>query len=66
MQLFSVSQKSFAELTIDFITELSEIDYQKKIVDTIFIIIDRFTKYSQFISVSTIINIAEFVELFYN
>ena len=66
MQLFSVSQRSFTELTINFIIELFKIDYQEKIIDTIFIIIDRFTKYFWFISISTIINIAEFAELFYN
>ena len=53
-------------MIIDFIIELSEIDYQEKIVDTIFVIVDRFIKYSQFISISTIINIVEFTELFYN
>ena len=66
MQLLFVSQRSFAELTIDFITELFEIDYQEKTVDTILVIINRFTKYSRFISVSTIINTTKFIELFYN
>ena len=51
---------------MDFITELFEINYQEKTVDIIFVIIDRFTKYSWFISISTIINIAELAELFYN
>ena len=66
LQLFSVSQKSFAELTIDFITELSEIDYQEKTVDIILVIINKFTKYSWFISISTTINTTKLAELFYN
>ena len=52
-------------MIIDFIIELSEIDYQK-IIDTIFIIINRFIKYFWFIFISIIFDIIKFAELFYS
>lgn len=66
LQSLPVPQRPFAELTMDFITGLPEVDYQEKTVDAILVIVDRLTKYSRFIPVSTTINAAELAELFHD
>jgi hypothetical protein len=50
---------------MDFITGLPPVLYEGKVVETIFIIVDKFSKWSLFIPVPLTINIAELAELFH-
>jgi hypothetical protein len=53
------------QLSMDFITGLPESRYRGQLVDSILVIVDRFSKYSFFYPVATTITAAELAELFY-
>jgi transposase InsO family protein len=61
-----VPTRPFAELTMDFITGLPPVWVEGKLVDAILVIVDRLTKYSRFLAVSTTITAGELAELFYS
>jgi hypothetical protein len=50
---------------MDFITGLPPTIYRDKIVDAIFVVVDRYLKWSVFLPVSTTINAAELAQLFH-
>lgn len=51
---------------MDFITGLPETIFKNEIVDSIWVVVDRFSKWSLFFPVSTTINAAKLAELFHN
>jgi hypothetical protein len=60
-----IPSRPFTELSMDFITGLPPTIHEGKIVDSILVIVDRFTKWSIFLAVSCTINAAELAELFH-
>ncbi|GFG20831.1 RNA-directed DNA polymerase (Reverse transcriptase) [Aspergillus udagawae] len=66
-KLNSLPQPSrpFSELSMDFITGLPTVLYGTNPVDSILVIVDRFSKWSLFFPVSTTITAAELAELFH-
>ena len=50
---------------MDFITSLLAVEYKGNIVNSILIIVDRFTKWCLFLPVLLMINVGELAELFH-
>jgi transposase InsO family protein len=57
--------RPWAEISMDFITGLPEVDYEGQVVDAILAIVDRFTKYTILIPVPTSITAAELAQRFH-
>jgi hypothetical protein len=66
LESLPIPMKPWSEITMDFITGLPEIIYNGKFVNSILVIVDRYTKMCRFFPVSTTINAAELAELFHN
>jgi hypothetical protein len=66
LQPLPIPSRPFAEISMDFVTGLPPTTYNGKPVDAILVIVDRFTKWSLFLAVSTTITAAELAELFHN
>lgn len=65
LESLPIPSRPFAELAMDFITGLPATYYRKELVDSMLVIVDRFTKLCHFFPVSTSINAAELAELFH-
>ena len=67
LQTLPLPKGPMQELSMDFITNLppTRNSLTGQLVDSILVIVDRFTKYVRFIPVSTTINVAELAEVFY-
>jgi transposase InsO family protein len=66
LQSLPIPSRPFIELSMDFVTGLPPAFYQGREVDSVLVIVDRFTKWSLFLAVSTTITAAELAELFHN
>ncbi|OOO05787.1 RNA-directed DNA polymerase (Reverse transcriptase) [Aspergillus oryzae] len=66
LESLPIPSRPFAELSMDFITGLPETIFKNEIVDSIWVVVDRFSKWSLFFPVSTTINAAKLAELFHN
>ena len=66
LESLPIPQKPWSQITMDFITGLPEVIYNGRFVDSIFVVVDRYTKMCRFFPVSTSINAADLAELFHN
>jgi len=53
------------EITIDFITRLLFDKYKERVYNSVFILINKYTKILRYISTNKIINTIELIELIY-
>ncbi|KAF4332523.1 gag polymerase env poly [Fusarium beomiforme] len=65
LESLPIPQRPMAELSMDFITGLPPVIQQGKYVDSILVIVDRFTKYCFFFPVSKEIGASELATLFH-
>jgi transposase InsO family protein len=60
-----IPQRPFSDLSMDFITHLPQTIYKDQTVDSILVIVDRFSKYAVFLPVSSTIDAVQLAELFH-
>lgn len=65
LESLPIPRRPWVEISMDFITGLPVSHYNGRDVDSILVIVDRFTKYSIFLPVMTTINAADLAELFH-
>ena len=65
LESLPIPTRPFEQLAMDFITSLPSVEYKGNIVDSILVIVDRFTKWCLFLPVSSMINVGELAELFH-
>lgn len=58
--------RPFEEISLDFITGLPEVYDGQRLINSLLVIVDRFTKYALFFPISTTIDAAELARLVHN
>lgn len=66
LESLPIPTRPWQEMSIDFITGLPPTTYQKEEVDSILVIVDRFTKTSGFFPVHSSITVPDLAELFHS